>query len=279
MAATACFQGAHGHTISIVETRIIRTSARHGCGSACCCWRCVGRLTGSCPENTARLACSFPSGWGISWWSTPGSGNGGAIPSGPGRQRGLRGCSCCQRRFGGCSNSSTGAPATGNTWAPNSSRRQSITCFALSAFRSSCPPCSRPPNWCVVSPGSNGSPPGRASPLLPACAPACWQPAWRCLASSCFGRGYSIHYLGLAGAGSGAVQSPGWPAAFPGGPSAWRLAPSALALPGRAHLRPVLGNVELLFLPQMGLSHARDRLSSCFRNAAPGVWRVCPLWT
>src|SRR5262249_60416004 len=64
-------------------------------------------------------------------------------------------------------------------------------------------------------------------------------------------------------------------AAFSRGLATRRLAHCHLALTWCARVRIVLGDVELLLISQVGLSHPSARLLAHIRNAAAWVWRLC----
>ena len=62
--------------------------------------------------------------------------------------------------------------------------------------------------------------------------------------------------------------------AFSRGVATRRLAHRHLALTWCARVRTVLGDVELLLISQVGLSHPSARLLAHIRNAAAWVWRI-----
>lgn len=53
-----------------------------------------------------------------------------------------------------------------------------------------------------------------------------------------------------------------------------RLAADCFAVDWGVNLWILLGDVEFLFVAEMGLSHARDAVSAYFRNAADRLWRL-----
>src|SRR5439155_15925483 len=59
--------------------------------------------------------------------------------------------------------------------------------------------------------------------------------------------------------------------------AARRLASNRRFIDRSAHLRLFLGNVELLLIPKMDLSHARGRIPAHFRNAAAGLFWLPPV--
>src|SRR6266568_4972281 len=65
-----------------------------------------------------------------------------------------------------------------------------------------------------------------------------------------------------------------WPPALFGRPQIRRLAASDFPFAGRPDLRLLLGNVELLFVSQMDLSHAGDTVPARVRNAAARIRRI-----
>src|SRR4029077_16864254 len=56
-----------------------------------------------------------------------------------------------------------------------------------------------------------------------------------------------------------------------------RLAHGGLAGTRRTGMRSLLGNVELLLVPEMDLSHPGRGILANFRNASAGLWRLHPL--
>src|SRR5580704_12363223 len=74
--------------------------------------------------------------------------------------------------------------------------------------------------------------------------------------------------------GARSSQRLAWPAKFASAGHGWRMAARHFARIGRAVMRVFLGNVELFFLSQMGLSHAWNQLAPCFRNAPAWIPRL-----
>src|SRR5208282_2842092 len=67
------------------------------------------------------------------------------------------------------------------------------------------------------------------------------------------------------------------PPAFSGMAAARRLAAGDFAVAGGADLRIFLGDVELLVLAAMDLSHAGRAVPARLRHAAAGLWRLPPI--
>lgn len=83
--------------------------------------------------------------------------------------------------------------------------------------------------------------------------------------------------LDIAGVHLRAEEPLAGPTAFSGLAATRRLAAGNFAIARRADLRVLLGDVELLVLAAMDLSHARRAIPARLRNAAAGLRRLHPL--